>query len=162
MNISGTYELPIGRGRRLFANANPILNAIIGGWSTSNLFNYNSGDFIRFGPLQVVGDPHIAHPTRDQGFNTAAFEILPAFTPRRNPWQYDGITGPPYFSLDSTLSKIFALERFKLELKCEAYNLTNSFIPTDPDVSVTSSTFGKSTNQFNLGRAMQYTVRLMF
>jgi len=53
-------------------------------------------------------------------------------------------------------------ERFKLELKCEAYNVTNSFIATDPDVNVTSSTFGKSTNQFNLGRAMQYTLRLMF
>jgi hypothetical protein len=111
----------------------------------------------------VTGDPHIANPSRTEGFNTAAFQILPAFTPRTNPWQYDGITGPRYFQLDSTLYKIFPIrERFRLEVKVEAYNLTNSFIPTDLDVSVTSATFGRSTNQSNLGRAMQYTLRLMF
>ncbi len=163
MNISGTYELPFGKGRRFLSHTPAVVNAILGGWSTSNLFNVNSGQFLRFGPLQVTGDPRLDHPTRAQGFNTSAFQILPPFTPRTNPWQYDNVKGPRYFNLDSTLSKVFPIrERFKLELKAEAYNLTNRFIPTDPDVSVTSATFGRSTNQFNVGRTMQYSLRLMF
>ena len=163
MNLSGTYEFPFGRGRRLLAHAPAIVNAILGGWSTSNLFNYSSGVFLRFGPLQVTGDPHIDHPSRTEAFNTAAFQILPAFTKRTNPWQYEGLTGPHLLNLDSTLSKLFQIrERLKLEVKAEAYNVTNSFNPTSPDVSVTSSTFGRSTNQANLGRGMQYTLRLIF
>ncbi|HSR07864.1 MAG TPA: hypothetical protein VLM42_11990, partial [Bryobacteraceae bacterium] len=163
LNVSGTYELPFGRGRRLLAHGPAIVNAIFGGWSTTNLFNYNSGTFVRFGPLQVTGDPHVANPTRTQWFNTAAFQILPAFTKRTNPWQYDGLTGPRLVNIDSTLSKMFQVhERVKLEVKAEAYNLTNTFRPADPNVTVTSSTFGQTTNQANLGRSMQYTLRLIF
>jgi hypothetical protein len=163
LNVSGTYELPFGRGRRLLAHAPAIVNALLGGWSTTNLFNYNSGAFVRFGPLQVTGDPHIDHPTLTQAFNTSAFQILPAFTKRTNPWQYEGLTGPRLVNLDSTLSKQFQIrERLRLEVKAEAYNVSNSFRPTDPNVTVTSSAFGQSTNQANLGRSMQYTMRLIF
>jgi hypothetical protein len=163
MNISGTYELPFGKGRTFLAHAPKIVDAILGGWSTSNLFSYNSGTFLRFGPLQVNGDPNIDNPTRFKAFNTAAFSILPAFTPRTNPWQYEGLTGPRFFQLDASLSKIFAVrERIKIEFKAEAYNATNSFIPTDPDVVVTSTTFGRETNQSNTGREVQYTLRIIF
>ncbi len=163
MTISGTYELPFGKGRRLLSRAPAVINAILGGWSTSHLFMYNSGQFIRFGPLVASGNPRLDNPTRDRWFDTSKFQQLPAFTPRLNPWQYDGLTGPRYWGLDSTLAKTFLLnERFKLEFKLEAYNTTNSFIPSMPNVTVTSSLFGRSTNQANVGRQMQYTVRLIF
>jgi hypothetical protein len=136
---------------------------MFGGWSTSNLFMYNSGTFLRFAALQVNGDPHIDNPTRYKAFNTAAFAILPAFTPRTNPLQYEGLTGPRYFQLDASLSKVFAVrDRIKVEFKTEAYNSTNSFIPSDPDVSVTSATFGRETSQQNTGRELQYTLRIIF
>jgi hypothetical protein len=163
MNISGTYEFPFGKDRRFLSHAPAILNAILGGWSTSDLFGYNSGAFLRFGPLQVTGDPHIANPSRAAAFNTSVFSVLPAFTPRTNPWQYEGLTGPRYINLDTTLSKVFAIrERLKLEFKVEAYNLTNTFIASDPDVNVTSSTFARELNQLNTGREIQYTLRLLF
>jgi hypothetical protein len=50
----------------------------------------------------------------------------------------------------------------RLEFKMEAYNLTNSFMASDPNMSVTSSLFGRSTGQRNRGREMQYTLRLHF
>jgi hypothetical protein len=50
----------------------------------------------------------------------------------------------------------------RLEFKMEAYNMTNSFMAGPPNVTVTSSLFGRSTTQANLGRQMQYTLRLHF
>jgi hypothetical protein len=73
------------------------------------------------------------------------------------------VTGPRYWELDSSLSKQFSLtERFKLELRFEAYNLTNSFMPSDPDVNVYSSTFGRVVGQSNIGRECQANLRLQF
>ena len=58
---------------------------------------------------------------------------------------------------------MFAIkERCNLEFRFEAYNLTNSFVPTNPDMSVTSSTFGRTLDQQNRGREMQYSLRLQF
>ena len=88
---------------------------------------------------------------------------LPAFTPRTNPWQYPGVTGPRFMNVDATLSKFFPIaEQIRLEFKMEAYNLTNSFMASMPNVNVTSSLFGRSTGQANRGRELQYTLRLHF
>jgi hypothetical protein len=40
--------------------------------------------------------------------------------------------------------------------------MTNTFIPSNPSTSVTSSSFGRSTGQMNVGRTVQYTMRLQF
>jgi hypothetical protein len=53
-------------------------------------------------------------------------------------------------------------EKLKLEVKLEAYNMTNSFMPSAPSTSVTSSLFGRSTGQANRGREVQYTMRLIW
>jgi hypothetical protein len=50
----------------------------------------------------------------------------------------------------------------KAEFRFESYNLTNSFVPGLPNMTVGSPQFGKSTTQANLGRQMQYTLRLHF
>ena len=164
MNIAGTYELPFGKGRKMMNNANPIVNAILGGWASSWIFSYNSGDFLRFGQMTVNGDPAISDPTRSKYFDTSVFAPPTAYTPRTNPWQFAGVNGPRYGNLDATLSKFFPIkgDRIRLEFKMEAYNLSNSFIASDPSVDVYSSLFGRSTGQANTGRQMQYTLRLHF
>ncbi len=164
MNIAGTYDLPFGKGRMLLSQAHPLVNAILGGWSTSWIFTYNSGDFLRFGQMNVSGNPAIDNPTRSRYFDTSVFSPPTPYTPRTNPWQYPGVTGPRYGNLDATLSKFFPLkgERLRLEFKMEAYNLSNSFMASDPNMSVYSSLFGRSTGQANLGRQLQYTLRLHF
>ena len=91
------------------------------------------------------------------------FKQATPFTPRTNPFQYDGLTGPRYWNLDSTLSKNFDVtERFKLEFRLEAYNLTNSVMPGNPNLTVTSVQFGRIASQVNYGREVQYTLRLHF
>jgi hypothetical protein len=161
--VAATYDLPFGRGRRLLSHAHPVLEATLGGWSTSWVLFYNSGAFLRFGQMIAEGDPVLDNPTRDKWFDTSKFKRAEPYTPRTNPWQYPGLTGSSRFDLNSTLSKNFRLtERFRLEFRLEAYNLTNTIQWSDPNLSVTSSLFGRITSQSNVGREMQYAIRLHF
>ncbi|HEX3102638.1 MAG TPA: TonB-dependent receptor, partial [Pyrinomonadaceae bacterium] len=43
VNANTLWELPVGRGKMLFGNANKYVNAIIGGWQFNTIFRYNSG-----------------------------------------------------------------------------------------------------------------------
>jgi len=163
MTLGTTIDLPFGRGHRFGSNAHPVWNAILGGWSTSHIYVWNSGSFLRFGQLDVSGDPVLADHTWQRWFNTAVFKQATPFTPRTNPYQYEGLTGPRFWQLDSTLSKNFNVtERFQLELRLEGYNLTNSVMPGNPNLTVTSTQFGGITSQVNYGREVQYTLRLHF
>ncbi|HUQ94245.1 MAG TPA: TonB-dependent receptor [Bryobacteraceae bacterium] len=163
MTLGTTTDLPLGRGRRFGASLHPVLNAIVGGWSTSSIFMWNSGSFLRFGQLDVTGEPGESTREWSKWFDTSVFKQATPFTPRTNPYQYEGLTGPNYWSLDTTLSKNFKLtERFKLELRLEGYNLTNTVMPGNPNLTVTSPQFGGITTQVNYGREVQYTLRLHF
>jgi hypothetical protein len=164
MSLGATAELPFGRGRRLGANWNSFLQGAFGGWSLSSIYLWNSGQFLRFGQLDTDGgSPSISNPTRDRWFDTSKFRQATPFTPRTNPWQYDGLTGPGFWQWDATISKHYAItESLRLEFRFEAYNVTNSFMLANPNLTVTSSLFGRVVNQANQGREMQYTMRLHF
>jgi hypothetical protein len=43
LHVSGIYELPFGHNQPFF-NANPIANAIIGGWTLGTIIDFQSGD----------------------------------------------------------------------------------------------------------------------
>ena len=162
MNVAGTYDLPFGKGRWLLSDANPLVNAIVGGWSSSGIFTYVSGEYLRFGQLNVTGNPAI-FKAPDQYFNTSVFSPPTPYTPRTNPWQYPGVTGPRFVNVDATIAKFFAVrERLRLEFRMEAYNATNSFMAKKPSTDINSSLFGRSTGQANIGRQIQYTLQLHF
>ncbi|MCC6857420.1 MAG: carboxypeptidase regulatory-like domain-containing protein [Bryobacterales bacterium] len=162
-NVAATYDLPFGRGRRLLTQAHPVLEAVLGGWSTSWVLFYNSGTFLRFGQMIAEGDPVLENPVRDKWFDTSKFKRPEPYTPRTNPYQYEGLTGPSRFDLNTTLAKNFRLtERFRLEFRLEAYNMTNTVQWANPNVTVTSSLFGRITSQANVGREVQYAARLHF
>lgn len=44
LNLSSIYELPFGKGKKLFSTDNRPLNTIIGGWSLNGIFTYQSGE----------------------------------------------------------------------------------------------------------------------
>lgn len=158
------YELPFGKGRKMLSSMHPVLDGAFGGWALSGLFTYNTGIFLRFGGAAVSGDPTASIPA-DRVFNTSVFAVLPAFTRRTNPLQYDNITGPSFSQIDTTLAKEFkVVERVKFELRMEAYNLTNQMRWADPSTSVTASTFGRLTAQRAgvFGRQLQFSLRLIW
>jgi hypothetical protein len=49
------YQLPLGKGRKLFNNAGRIANFFLGGWEYSAVYGYHSGQFLT--PLWTGPDP---------------------------------------------------------------------------------------------------------
>jgi Carboxypeptidase regulatory-like domain len=160
--LAGIWELPFGRGRHFMANSNAVVDGFLGGWSLSGIYQYLGGDFLRFGALEQTGDPRLEDPSNEARFNTAVFARKDPFTRRYNPKQYEGVTGPSFWSVDMTLSKEYRIaEKLSFEIRMEAYNLTNSFIGANPSTDVTSSIFGRVVNQRAgvFGRQLQYSGR---
>lgn len=165
ISMASTYELPFGKGRKFMADVHPFMDAVFGGWQMVGSLYYNSGQFVRFGGLDVSGDPVIDNPTPAKWFDTSVFKQLQPYTPRTNPWQYPGLTGPTYYEVNATVSKNFRItERVKTEFKMSAYNLTNRLNRAMPDTGVTSSTFGRSLRQLGgvTGRQMEYGLKILF
>ncbi|MBN8732329.1 MAG: TonB-dependent receptor [Acidobacteria bacterium] len=165
ISMASTYELPFGKGRQHMADVHPVVDGILGGWQMVGSWYYNSGQFVRFGALQVSGNPVLDDATPQRWFDTSVFKQNPAYTPRTNPWQYPGLTGPSYWEVNATVSKNFRItERVKTELKMSAYNLTNRLNRAMPDTGVTSSTFGRSLRQLGgvTGRQMEYGLKILF
>jgi hypothetical protein len=164
LRIAGTWELPVGKGRKYLNHTNRVVDAVLGGWATSHILMWRNGNLLSFPAALVNGDPRQSIPSGDY-FNPAVFSVLPAYTPRTNPWYYDGLRGPGFWQLDSTLVKYFNVtEHAKLEFRMEFYNLPNAFMPSDPDLTVGSGTLGRSTwvAGGNYGREIQYTARIHF
>jgi hypothetical protein len=142
-----------------------ILDYAVGGWDVSGIMTWRSGFFVRFGGLVVDGDPRISDPTPGHWFNTAAFKQLPAFTPRTNPWQYEGLTNPGLFNLDMSIVKRMPVtERYRFELRMDVFNAANNMTWANPSTSVLSSQFGASNNQLaaTFGRRTQLGLRVEF
>ncbi|MEZ5357066.1 MAG: TonB-dependent receptor [Bryobacteraceae bacterium] len=161
------YELPLGRGRKYGSDMHHAADALIGGWSVSTLFTYNTGIYLRFGGLAVTGDPTLDNPTNGRWFDTSKFSLLAPFTRRSNPLQYDGLTGPRFVNFDTTLAKEFSIlpeNRLKFELRAEAYNLMNSFSGEDPTTNINSANFGKIVSQKRgvFGRQIQFSGRFVW
>lgn len=162
LTLAGIYELPFGKGRRFMKQATPAVEAVLGGWSISGIYQYVGGESLIFGEMLQVGDP-LAKPNQEFRFNPDAFQQLPSFTRRQNPRTIDGVQGPMFSNLDVTLAKEHPItETFALEFRIEAYNVSNSFMGANPNMNVNSSVFGQVVNQragFK-GRELQYSLRL--
>jgi hypothetical protein len=62
------------------------LDYVIGGWDLSGILTWRSGFFVRFGGLEVVGDPVLENPTPERWsdvFGSQLAEQIPA-APRRS------------------------------------------------------------------------------
>jgi hypothetical protein len=165
ISTAGTYQLPFGRGRHFLSSANRWVDGVLGGWQMVGALYYNSGSFLRFGGLDVSGNPVVENPTPDRWFDTSVFKVQTPFTPRMNPWQYSGLTGPSVMELQASVSKEFAVtERWRTELRANAFNATNRLNRADPDLGVTSSNFGKTLRQRGnyFGRQLEIGLKIMF
>jgi hypothetical protein len=165
MSYAGTWDVPVGRGRTYLNNAHPALDGILGGWVLSSLMSWNSGAYLRFGGMVANGDPVVDNPQPGKWFDTSVFDILPAFTRRSNPWQYDGLTGPGRFVMDLSIVKDFNItEKVKFVLRLDSFNAANNMTWADPNTNVSSSLFGTTNDQRanSFGRRNQIGARIEF
>ena len=110
----------------------------------------------------VVGDPDLDNRTADLWFNTAAFAPntpgLWGNTPR------GFLRGPAYWNFDLAVSRVLTLGATgqRIEVRAEAFNLTNRVHLGNPNVTFGSANFGKILTTQADARVMQFAIKYLF
>jgi len=164
--LAGAWDVPVGKGRAFLGAAPRLVDAVIGGWRISSVVFWRSGNRLQFGGMLWDGtDPKVSNPTPDHWFNTSPFTRLPAFTPRTNPWSFDGLYGPGVFNMNTSIAKdIQVTEKVRAQLRADFFNFLNNMSWGDPSTDVDDANFGRITNQAYLtyGRRVQLGARVEF
>ena len=161
-----TAQIPVGRGQAIGSQMSRALDLAIGGWQYTATARMYSGRPLLFGNTYAVsGNPKVDNPTNDRWFDTSKFGIQDTFTPRSNPWYFDGLNGPGVFMTDMTLTKMFSLGgNYRIEARVEAYNALNNIVWDNPDLILANANFGKVTRKRLAwsGREVQFGLRFVF
>jgi hypothetical protein len=171
VGINGSYELPFGRGRKLFATDNKIVNGIVGGWTLNGLVRLQSGMPTNFpANAEPVGgiDPIPSNQNIDQWYTPGSFRALAPFTLRRSSLRYGSLRNPSIRNFDLSAFKTFGItETIKLQFRAELINAMNTpqFF-NGPVTNPASGNFGRigqgATSQSNLPRFVQLALKLNF
>jgi hypothetical protein len=93
--------------------------------------------------------------------STNVFAAPATGTPAPNHGQAN-IVGPPTWQWDASLARTFNVrEGHRVEFRVEAYNVTNSFRPRNPNTTFTSGDFGRIVTA-GLSRDIQFATRYLF
>jgi len=151
-----------------------ILRAVASDWRLSTSYRLLSGAFQTAidgtdvaltgaagqRPSQVLANPLCANPSASCWINPAAFAVQPAGTLGNS--GRSNIPGPGFFQIDMALSRIFRVrERMNLELRSEAFNLTNSYRAGPVTTARNSAQFGQILTALD-PRIMQVALKLAF
>ena len=108
----------------------------------------------------VVGDWHLANPTVQEWFYTAAFAKNALYTygnAGRN-----ALRGPGVFNLDLAAHKVFRFnERVSAQLRLESFNATNTPALGNPNTAVGSPQFGQISSA-GVPRDNQIGLKILF
>ena len=178
-----TYELPIGKGKMLMANANKATDLILGGWSVNAVSVYQTGFPLQiyqsnnnsnFGygaqrPNEVsgatLGSSGSVESRLNDYINYSAFTIAPEGTFGSTPRTLGSIRGPGQKNWDLSIFKNFAItERFKAQFRAEALNGFNSPLFHTPDTNLSDGkgVFGVINTTDNFARQLQLAIRVTF
>jgi hypothetical protein len=178
------YRLPWGVGKK-FLNQGPMAS-ILGNWQISGTISALTGTPIgligasgsslntpgenqtanQVGPLQILHGINVGNPW----FNTSSF-TQPTGVAFGSTGRND-FSGPGIFTVNLSAFKNFRIkERYNIELRAESFNFTNTPQFSNPQTSITSSTYGYVTgtigsgtgvNGTGGGRAVQLGVKVTF
>ena len=174
--LSANYELPFGKGRRWGNDSSALVDAFLGGWRLSGIFQARTGF-----PITVidgsapslqgvrgnerpncVGDPTPSEQTLTRWLDINAFSRAPLGT-----WGNCGVgvaRAPGYRNIDLVLAKRFNAGGDRaFEFRAEAFNLTNtpSFSPPAADIN-SPNNFGTITNTISTARTMELVLKFFF
>jgi hypothetical protein len=188
--VNGIWELPFGKGRKWGATANPVVNALIGNWSVSAVWNWQSGrPNLSMGNVYYDGDitqlktkytndPDVpVFDTRGFYFHDAAVQTNGVDDPAKQradqriqlgsnirtiPSRWDGLRGPRYTNWDMSFVKGLEFGRVRAQIHIELYNAFNDVFYNNPNLTPNSPEFGKVTSQNNLPRNIQIGTKFVF
>lgn len=145
INANWVVGLPFGRGKRFWTNSNGIVDKVLGGWTTTGIFRWNSGLPITFAPFDccvwatnwnvqsngVRVQPIQSSPSKAGQPNLFSDPLAAyrSFRPARPGEAGDRnvLRAPGYISLDAGLYKSFRIrEGHTLQFRWEVFNVTNT------------------------------------
>jgi hypothetical protein len=166
--LSGTYDLPFGKGRHYLSKMNPVLDAVLGGWGLAGSYTLMSGQLISWGNLIYYGGD-LNYDVRNIGnaFDTTRFNVKSAEQLANNyrtfPSRFNNTRSDRLNTAMMSAIKSFRLgEKVALQYRFETFNTFNHVVFAAPSTSATSSAFGTVTSQSNSPRAVQMALRLRF
>ncbi len=137
-----------------------MVDFVAGGWELNGITSVSSGapftpqvsnapllnaDFNSVRPDQI-GDPHVAHRSRDQWFNPAAY-TAPQGLYRNGNVSRNSLVGPGTFLMNLSLAKVFTITEGKtLQFRWENFNALNHVNLNTPNNYVDQSNAGQITS----------------
>ncbi|HEX3253703.1 MAG TPA: carboxypeptidase-like regulatory domain-containing protein [Pyrinomonadaceae bacterium] len=145
INANWVVGLPFGRGKRFLTNSNGIIDNVLGGWTTTGIFRWNSGLPIPAAPFDccvwatnwnVQSNGVRVRPIQSSTSKTGQPNLFEdplaayrSFRPARPGEVGDRnvLRAPGYISLDAGLYKSFKIrEGHTLQFRWEVFNVTNT------------------------------------
>jgi Carboxypeptidase regulatory-like domain len=177
--VSTVWDLPVGRGRKLLSNMNPVLNEAIGGWGTDFIASFQGGNPITpTAPNFTAFTFRIVRPNRlCNGRNEVKnknlrsnglvyFDSSCFVTPPTNYFGNSGngiFYGPGISNWDIALRKVFPIrENVRLLFRTEFFNAFNHAQFGSVSSSITSSSFGRVTSTQMSPREIQFAAKVQF
>jgi hypothetical protein len=166
--FSGSYELPIGRGKALLGGVGAWGNRLVGGWQLNTIYTTQSGAPVTFNnSIYFGGDLNWQARNLPQVFDTTRFERTAALQLDRNvrtfPQAFSAYRTDRINNIDiSVIKNIDIVEKVVLQFRAESFNAFNRTIFNGPDMNPTSGNFGRITSASNLPRTYQLALRLRF
>ena len=177
---SALYELPIGPGKLLRVE-NKGLNALVGGWQVGGIFTHQTGAVGT--PLLGTDNAGIASAfgNFDRPIPTGTSPYLSGNARTLNNWitktaystpaagffgtlQRGSFTGPSITNLDASLHKVLQMpynEKHQISIRFEAFNALNHPNWNNPNLNLSSSTFGRITGTRAM-RQLQLAAKYQF
>jgi hypothetical protein len=174
--VAASYELPFGRGKHWGSDWSGVMDAILGGWTLSGIFQGRSGFPVtvtdsRGSSLQAVrgnerpncvGDWKPSNQSIDNWIDINAFQRAAPGT-----WgncRVGSVRAPGYTNIDMTLGKRFSAggDRY-FEFKLEAFNVLNQVAYGPPARNFGDpNTFGKVTSTIGNPRIVELGLKFYF
>lgn len=173
---SGTYELPVGKGRAYASDLGSIFDAVFGGWNVMSIVQFRTGF-----PLTVttsldrsfqnprggqkpnlIGDPKPTSQSINSWINPAAFAAPADGTFGNSP--VGVMRAPGFANWDFGVSKKFNVtESNYFDFRAEFFNFTNhpSFSPPGRNFN-DLTTFGLITSTVSPPRSLQFALKYHF
>jgi hypothetical protein len=183
--ISGTYELPVGRGRKFLNSTSGAPQFLLGGWSLNAIATLHSGfpftPELSFNPsnngnttnpirpsLNPAFQGNVVERNPNRWFNPNAFVVPPNGT--YGNLGRNVLDGPGLSEVDFSLMKDMRLsERWNLQFRAEAFNVFNTANFNTPNLitftSATappSTTAGVITSTATTSRQLQFALKLLW
>lgn len=174
-SIGWSYELPVGESRG-YRTRNKQLDSILAGWQINGMAQFTSGmpygvtvcgDGANVGRSDcylrpnLIGNPAVDSPGPSQWFNPQAFAAPPQFA--FGSLARNSLRGQPSRNVDLSLFRTFSIrERIKLQLRVEAFNVSNTTTFANPDSTFGDSNVGRIFATRSVERQVQVGLKLQY